>query len=348
MRTLRLLLPATLSDTPDHFGRLAGSLPASTLLGGLGGAACWTWINAHAKNATIRSAGMALLSLAVLYSAVRVARDYFVYWPQTPNYLGTFDFPERIQAEAVNHSPQTTTYISPSDYGRSMFAFFWEDQPRAQSFDGRHCTVGPVLAVQDTAWIVNVLPLEDSQTAARLAALYPQLNAEVLLVENGTPVVTRFTVPAGTRAIAPAGLVGEFGDFVALRALQTDNVLTPGAQLRAQLTWAVTAATTDDWTVGFYLLDAGGALRAQDDRRPCNHSYPTTVWQPGEIIVEERTLDIPPDLAPGEYTLALAFYQVENGTRAPVSGPEVAPGETLLRAQRLDVPHQRGSRKTGM
>ncbi|MCA9972589.1 MAG: hypothetical protein KC425_20350, partial [Anaerolineales bacterium] len=41
-------------------------------------------------------------------------------------------------------------------------------------------------------------------------------------------------------------------------------------------------------------------------------------WLPGEIVVDRRTIPIQPDAAPGEVTLAVGLYTVENG-RLPVT-----------------------------
>jgi hypothetical protein len=48
---------------------------------------------------------------------------------------------------------------------------------------------------------------------------------------------------------------------------------------------------------------------------PLNGAAPTSSWTPGEIITDDLTLEVPPDAAPGPYSLLLAFYQPETGQR---------------------------------
>ena len=64
---------------------------------------------------------------------------------------------------------------------------------------------------------------------------------------------------------------------------------------------------------------------AQADGPPTGGDYPTSLWAPGETIVEQRTLDVE-DLSSGVYELALGMYLLETGDRLPATG---ANGERL-------------------
>lgn len=332
-----LLLPAMLSADPAHFGRLAGSLPALLLLGGLGGGVCWAAVSGPRVRPALRWVGQTGLTLGLLWSAGHVAEAYFVRWPQSAGYLDTFDFPERVQAEAVLHAPNADAYLSPSPNNRSMFAFFWHNRPLARSFDGRACTVAPETAARETHWLINVLPGEDTFSAARLTALYPALDSELLFVPQGTPGVARFSVPPGAAIPLTPSLVGGFGDFVELRTVAFNQRPAAGATLQLRLTWRVKAATPADWTVGVYLLDAAQTVLAQDDRRPCNHTFLTPIWQPGELIIEDRTLALPLEIRAGAYSLEIALYQLAGGGRAPAYDANALPTGDRLRAGEVEV-----------
>ena len=41
-------------------------------------------------------------------------------------------------------------------------------------------------------------------------------------------------------------------------------------------------------------------------------------WQPGETLPDRRTIDLPPDLPPGRYSLAIGLYGAD-GSRLPIS-----------------------------
>ena len=66
-------------------------------------------------------------------------------------------------------------------------------------------------------------------------------------------------------------------------------------------------------------------------RRPANAYYPTTVWEPGEIITDEHVVSLPAELAPGQHTIQVVLYSGANGERLPVSqGNQPQPGDRLV------------------
>jgi hypothetical protein len=82
--------------------------------------------------------------------------------------------------------------------------------------------------------------------------------------------------------------------------------------------------------VGLYLLDLDLNVKAQDDRQPCDNAYPTSEWRTGEIVDESRSLTLPPDLPPGPYLLAAAFYRLSDGERLPVYDRDGASSSLLM------------------
>lgn len=322
-----MILPPALSDSPEHFGRIAGATSAITLIAGAGAIPMWQrlprWLAAP------------LVVAAFAFSAARTAYDYFILWPQAPAYLDVFDFPERIQAEAIaSLPPATAAYLSPSDRSRPMFAYLWNDAPRAQSVNGRVCTVFPEHAERDTVWLVNTL--EDTRTGAILPIVFSSLETQVLFVENGATIVTQHRVSRGAKASVNPGSLGRVSDLVEIAAARVSPATT-GAALSVNFQWRIVGSTAEDWTVGLYLLDDNIHVKAQDDRQPCDNSYPTSVWQIGEIIDEDRTLLLPSVLPPGQYTLAIAFYRLAEGVRLPTFAADGAQ-DTLLRIARISVP----------
>lgn len=51
------------------------------------------------------------------------------------------------------------------------------------------------------------------------------------------------------------------------------------------------------------------------DAQPINGTYPTSLWQPGEIIVEDINLKLPAQIAEGEYHLVTGLYDLSTGQR---------------------------------
>jgi hypothetical protein len=62
----------------------------------------------------------------------------------------------------------------------------------------------------------------------------------------------------------------------------------------------------------------GGPLWAQDDSEPCRGIYPTSVWDPDELIIDRYTLSIPPEIPSGEYQVVVGFYSWWTMERLPV------------------------------
>jgi hypothetical protein len=45
----------------------------------------------------------------------------------------------------------------------------------------------------------------------------------------------------------------------------------------------------------------------------------TTSWREGEVIVDQRMLTLPAEIAPGDYALIVGFYDPDNGQRLPAT-----------------------------
>ena len=307
------LLPAIFSAWSPAFNRIAAAVPAIILLVSIGGLEVYRFLARRGKPAL----GLACLVLAVAFTVSKTAIDYFIIWPTTPGLHFTFSTTERVQAEAIAAlPPNTSTYLSPSDASRPMYAFLWQDQPRAKSFNGRRCTVAPRQADRATVWLIA--SNEDKLSRERLTQLYPQLKSKVLWALEGSRMVNLLSVEPGTTAQIPPTPLGRVGDWMQLRDYQVLEMPAPGGKLRTRLVWESIAPTAHDWTEALHLIDANGQLVAQDDRQPCDNSYSTSIWQPGELVVEDRTLNLPPDLPAGDYTLTVVWYSTSDNARLPV------------------------------
>ena len=323
---IALLLPGMLSNGAPAFNRLAGAVPAVIIVVALGATQLYEWL------ARLRWRWVAPLTLVGLlaFTAVKTAYDYFEMWPHTKGLLTTFSMAERIQAEAIKAQGATQQiYLSPSDNQRSIFAYLWQEQPLAKSFNGRRCTIIPRRTVQDTQWVIQAL--EDKRTTDRLAALYPISNTQAVWVDTGSVVVERLAIGAGESAQVPTTTLATLGDLFRLRDYRLIDPPTRGGRLRARLLWEPIGSTADDWTIATYLMDSAGQIRAQEDRQPCDGSYPTSRWQSAELISDDRLLTIPEDLPAGQYRLAIVVYRLSDNARLPVRGPADQPlGDTLF------------------
>jgi hypothetical protein len=87
--------------------------------------------------------------------------------------------------------------------------------------------------------------------------------------------------------------------------------------LDVTLYWQAEQKMDVSYKVFVHLTDAtSGALAAQDDSVPRRWTYPTTSWEPGEVI--EDTVSLPLDAEAGrQYRLLVGLYDMYTGERLP-------------------------------
>jgi mannosyltransferase len=136
----------------------------------------------------------------------------------------------------------------------------------------------------------------------------------------GTVRLAVYAPPAALAAHPDHALDVRFGDAVRLDgySLAADSVV-PGDTLQLALFWEAQAPIAVRYKVFVHVLDAGDRIMAQIDREPGGELVPTTIWQPGQTIVDRYGVPIPPDAAPGRYRIAVGLYGFD-GVRLSVQG----------------------------
>ena len=134
---------------------------------------------------------------------------------------------------------------------------------------------------------------------------------EVLLSD----LLVRPPVPA---AGLPAPPVGEFANGIKLLGYRLDKTeLAPGDWLHLTLYWQAAGESLPDFTVFTQLLAADGRVVGQHDNPPRGGAYPTSLWQPGEVVSDDYMLKLDP-AAPCR-SGAIAGRHVRYGYRRPRS-----------------------------
>jgi hypothetical protein len=66
--------------------------------------------------------------------------------------------------------------------------------------------------------------------------------------------------------------------------------------------------------------------------------YSTQFWEPGEYVVDQRTLKLPADLPPGDnYRIVIGFYSVQDGQRATFTQAAEPLGDGFTLVERFSV-----------
>jgi hypothetical protein len=111
--------------------------------------------------------------------------------------------------------------------------------------------------------------------------------------------------------------------------------LTPGDDVQITLFWQALKPVDADYTVFVHLRDEEGATPTQRDGQPFDGLYPTSRWQPGDVVVQPVDMDLPPDLPAGTYKWYVGLYRLETMARFPIqndtSGENAAIFDQVIR-----------------
>lgn len=122
-----------------------------------------------------------------------------------------------------------------------------------------------------------------------------------------------------------------FGDSITL----TGYTLSPSDNALTLVSfWQARATPQTDYTLFIHVVDAAGQIVAQADAQPLAGQYPTSLWNPGETVVDEQTIPIPP----GEYQIYVGWYQGDTLARLPISADQVKATDDRLWLETLNLP----------
>jgi len=166
------------------------------------------------------------------------------------------------------------------------------------------------------------VPLDTRAGVGRIeAGLFRRVPLETLTARDPhgntiTPTIARFKI-AGQAKIQPIEnpVVFKFGDRIELVGYSSVQNIAPGSTLPVKLYWRALKPIAEDYTVFVHFVDTNGNIIAQKDNQPQHNTYPTSFWDVGETIADEYALEIPPDVAPGNYRLMIGIYRTSDGAR---------------------------------
>jgi uncharacterized membrane protein len=127
------------------------------------------------------------------------------------------------------------------------------------------------------------------------------------------------------------------GRFDLVGYAMTPAALAAGDAFQIDLDWQVRETVDRPLTTFVHVLAPGPTLVAQKDAPPAAGRLPTTFWLPGDYVSDSFNLQLPPDLIPGEYDVAIGFYDPATGERVEVVDPKRGRGDHLILEQRLIV-----------
>ncbi len=134
--------------------------------------------------------------------------------------------------------------------------------------------------------------------------------------------------------LAANAITARYGDTLAVVDIITTLEVTAGAPLHIDLFWQALQPLELDYSVGVYLIDADGTIVAQQDGPPSGVP-PTSAWEVGTVYPARQTVNVPPDLPPGDYALEVAVYFFQTPDEPLLSGgrPSLSLGSVQVNAR---------------
>ncbi len=157
------------------------------------------------------------------------------------------------------------------------------------------------------------------------------------------PNVTVTPVPLPTNLSISHPLVATLGNQVRFLGfdLESDTV-RPGEQVAFTLYWQALTSMNTSYTVFTHLLGPANQVVGQWDSPPHGGAYPTTRWQPGEVVADAYSFVVDSATEPGLYPIEVGMYRLEDVTRLPVSDESgrPIPGDRILLGEIAVLPAQ--------
>jgi hypothetical protein len=168
-----------------------------------------------------------------------------------------------------------------------------------------------------------------------LLGVYPRSDLQRLPVfPDGAAMSSGDTIEIGSFKVAakapestPSVSIGaNFGGSIALDGLDLSGdsgcdpkAVRPPCALGVSLYWRSIRPVADDLTVFIHFLGQDGRPIVQADGQPVGGVYPTSIWAPGEVVLDRHELMIPAGISPGSYRIVAGLYRVSDGVRLATS-----------------------------
>jgi len=124
------------------------------------------------------------------------------------------------------------------------------------------------------------------------------------------PEAALVRVDGPAASVPPVQQAGQtFGNTIRLAGYDAaPDAVKPGGATEITLAWQPITRLGADYTTFVHLINANGDKIAQSDHRPGGAYYPTSLWKPGETLIDKHTLALPADLGPAPYTIVVGLY----------------------------------------
>jgi hypothetical protein len=144
---------------------------------------------------------------------------------------------------------------------------------------------------------------------------------------DGSPLMTNFVgrikiaAPVYTAPPIEHALSYRLGDQFELIGYNLDrSSVPPGGSIGLRLYWKALRRPDADYTIFAQVRDAANHVVAQKDNPPQAGAYPTSYWDAGEVVIDDRAIEFPAGVAAGHYPIKVGMYLPPANDRLPIDG----------------------------
>jgi hypothetical protein len=158
--------------------------------------------------------------------------------------------------------------------------------------------LGQALASGRPVYLIKPMP------GLSLKANLSQAGTLYRAAANNTPPMfpREVVLPELARPGAPPETIKLKGYTLSIESAQ------PGDNVTVTLHWQTVTDLAIDYTSYVHLLNSEGQGITQSDHQPGGDFYPSSHWQPGEVLRDQHSLTIPADAPVGVYRLRVGMY----------------------------------------
>jgi mannosyltransferase len=130
-----------------------------------------------------------------------------------------------------------------------------------------------------------------------------------------------YAVPPDGATEMETAVYAQFGSHITLLGYTLGSeTAVPGDILPITLFWETAEPLDTRYKIFIHLVLNDGPPLAQRDSEPGGGLALTTTWTPGQTVIDNHGLFLPPDLSPGCYRLLLGLYDLTDpGDRLPIT-----------------------------
>ena len=258
-------------------------------------------------------------------SALLAVTDYFGPYVSNPQLFWAYDSGITQVANYVKGRPDAAVFLTPYDKFYEVIDLTVGETPRAgplHSYNGMACALLPERTTRVTDWIV--IDEKDQRTLPLMQQIFPAGSVVWDLPSPVGPYAKVLRVPADQSAQLTLARRDKaaFGSQIELIGFEITPRVKPGETARVTLALKALAPIDRVYSVYVHLRGSGESIVTQGDRVICDESLNPADWRPGDIVLQDFELAVPPDLIAGLYPVVIGVYD-ETGARLPV-------GETNL------------------